>query len=147
MSVNPPFREVVRQEWGKRQPRRPKPNRDGFPESVKQIVTHRSAGMCELDFCGPAEVIHHRRPRGSGGTSLDWVNRAANGFHVSSACHDQIEGRLPAWSRRQSTSAGWLVSQNGARDAAESPVLYRGRWVLLADDGSVLPAPIEGVTP
>lgn len=142
MSVNPRIRDVVRQSWPKRQPRPSKPNRDGFPKQVKQIITDRSAGMCELDFCGPAEVIHHRRPRGSGGTSLDWVNQAANGFHVSAACHDRIEGRHPAWSRTQSGALGWLVDLNASRRAADVPVLYRGRWVLLRDDGSI--TAIEG---
>lgn len=127
----------------KTQPRRPRPNRDGFPPAVKKLITERSGGMCELDACGRAEVIHHRRPRGAGGTSLPWVNRAANGMHVTNACHNRIEGRDPSWSRLQSGKAGWLVSQHSERTSAESPVLYRNRWVLLGDDGSVVPAPIE----
>ncbi|WP_227979938.1 hypothetical protein [Nocardia spumae] len=139
MTVHPSARNLVRQMLPKVQPRRPKPNRDGFPAAVKAIVEARSGGICERDGCGPAEVIHHRRPRGAGGTSLPWVNQAANGFHVSNACHDWIEGRDPAWSRIASADVGWLVSQHSGRTASEVPVLYRGRWVNLTDDGEVHP--------
>ena len=128
-----------RREIPKTQPRRTKPNRDGFPPKVKAIITERSGGICELDACGRAEVIHHRRPRGAGGTSLEWVNRAANGFHVSNACHDRIEGRHPDWSRDASAGVGWLVSMHTALIAEDVPVLYRGVVVELSDDGSVRP--------
>lgn len=137
MSVHPSARNLVRQMLPKQQPRRPKPNRDGFPAAVKAIIEARSGGICERDGCGRAEVFHHRRPRGSGGTSLGWVNQAANGFHVSNACHDWIEGRHPEWSRTSSTDAGWLVSQHSRQTAAEVWLLYRGRRVLLDDTGGL----------
>lgn len=134
MSVNPRIRDVVRQSWPKRQPRHAKPNRDGFPKQAKDIIETRSGGVCEIDGCGAAEVIHHRRPRGAGGTSLGWVNRAANGLHVSDACHLRIESnRMTAYVN------GWLVSMNGNEISADVHVLYRGRYVLLRDDGSVKP--------
>lgn len=115
-----------------------KPAPQGFPASVKAIVHARSKGVCELDSCGPAQVIHHRRPRGAGGTSLPWVNRAANALHLSDACHAQ---RVEA-QRHLSYVNGWLVSMLGTAVSADVPVLYRGRWVLLRDDGSV--TPIQG---
>jgi hypothetical protein len=127
-------RDIARQMWPKRQPRRPKPNRDGFPERVKQDISRRSAGMCELDFCGPADHYHHRAPRGAGGTRLAWVNAAANALHVALPCHARIEAY-----RSTSYANGWLVARNGNSTAAEVPVLYRGRWVNLADDGSSHP--------
>lgn len=134
MSVNPRLRDVVRQSWPKRQPRRQKSNRDGFSTIAKQDISHRSHGMCELDFCGPAEHYHHRAPRGRGGTSLEWVNGPANSLHISARCHDRIE-RF----RGEAYANGWLVRRNGSLTAAEVPVLYRGRWVLLTDDGRVEP--------
>lgn len=127
---------IIRQSWPKRQPRIPKPPKE-FPEHVKDIMWTRSGGVCELDSCGPAEVYHHRRPRGNGGSSLDWVNRAANGLALSDSCHMKVEGRLTGSSRAWSTVQGWLVSQNGTDIAADVHVLYRGRYVLLADDGRV----------
>ncbi len=130
-------RDIARQMWPKRQPRRPKPNRDGFSEAVKQTISDRSAGICEVDFCSPAEQYHHRAPRGRGGTRLPWVNEAANALHVALRCHDFIEAH-----RALAKDNGWLVPRNGTRTAADVKVLYRGRWVLLRDDGTV--APIEG---
>lgn len=132
-------RDIARQVWPKRQPRRPKPNPDGFPKRVRDIIDRRSGGMCELDACGPAVVRHHRAPRGRGGTSLPWINEAANSLHLAAACHDRIES-----DRLVAKDNGWLVPRNGTETAADSKVLRRGRWVLLADDGSFSPAPIEG---
>lgn len=115
-----------------------KPAPQGFPASVKETVRARSGGICELDSCGAAQVLHHRRPRGAGGTSLPWVNRAANALHLSDACHtDRVEAH-----RHRAYVNGWLVSMLGSAKSADVPVLYRGRWVLLRDDGSV--KPLEG---
>lgn len=113
---------------------------EGFPEHVKKkIIIPRSGGLCELDLCGPAVWFHHRRPRGNGGTSLEWVDRAANCLHLSDACHQWVEGRPRGSSRKRSGVLGWLVSQNSGVLAANVPVLYRGRWVFLADNGDVNP--------
>lgn len=133
MSVHPSpknlARDVVRQVWPKRQPRRPKP-RPGFSEAVRQDISRRSAGMCELDFCGPADHYHHRAPRGRGGSSLEWVNLPANGLHVALACHDRIERN-----RAAAYENGWLVRRNGQLTAAEVKVRLCGHWVLLDNDG------------
>lgn len=134
---------MIRRTLPKVQPRRRR-TPSGFSTAVQDIIKARSGGICELDACGRAEVIHHRRPRGSGGSSLAWVNQAANGFHVSSACHDRIEGKCPPWSRIQSTALGWLVPYDARFIAVDAAVLYRNRWVHLDNEGGVSPAPIEG---
>ncbi|WP_327139374.1 hypothetical protein [Nocardia sp. NBC_01327] len=113
---------------------------DGFPARVEEIVARRSGGICEIDSCGSAQVIHLRRSWGSDDTSLAWVNRAANALHLSADCRSKVEGQLPDSSRHASKVQGWLVSQNGSRTAADVRVLYRGRWALLTDDGRVHPA-------
>lgn len=145
MSVHPNAKnltqDIVRR-LAKRQPRRPKPTPDGFPERVKDIIRARAKGVCELDGCGPVEVIHHRAPRGNGGTSLPWINRASNGLGLSNHCHDWVEGRLTGSSRHTSYVNGWLVARNGNAIAFDVPVLYRGRTVLLRDNGDVVS--IEG---
>lgn len=123
----------MRQAWPKPERRRKSP--PGFSVPVKQTISGRSHGMCELDFCGPADHYHHRAPRGRGGSSLPWVNLPANGLHVAARCHDHIESR-----REVALTNGWLVSRLRGLTAAEVPVLYRGRRVLLSDDGSVVPA-------
>lgn len=123
-----------RQVHPKTQPRRPKPNRGGFSATVKETVLRRSGGVCELDSCGPLEHYHHRAPRGRGGTSLDWINRAGNALGLAARCHDRVE--------RNRTSAyenGWLIPRNQRNVAVEIPVLYRGRWVHLTDYGLIVP--------
>ncbi|WP_405137474.1 hypothetical protein [Nocardia sp. NBC_01388] len=142
MSVYPTpknFAVDVLRRLSKQQPHASKINRDGFPPGAEAIVVSRSGGICELDSCGVADVLHHRRPRGAGGTSLAWVNQAANAMHLSNECHLRVEGRLPDSSRHVSKVRGWLVSQNGTRTAVDVRVLYRGRWALLTDDGQVNP--------
>jgi hypothetical protein len=129
-------KDVARQAWPKRQPRRPKPASE-FPKSVKELMWTRSGGLCELDGCGPVEVFHHRAPRGRGGSSLAWINRAANGLGLSNRCHDRVEGRLTDSSRVTSYVNGWLVRRNSHTIAADVHVLYRGRLVALTDDGQV----------
>lgn len=132
---------MIRQAWPKPPPRKRR-QLVGFSEDVKQIVSWRSHGMCELDFCGPAVQYHHRAPRGAGGTRLEWVNGAANGLHVSLACHARIES-----DREVAKDNGWLIPRNGLQVASEVPVLRRGRLVLLCDDGQILelPADLGGV--
>lgn len=126
--------ERLRKARAAKKPRRP----EGFPAEVESLVEARSGGICELDGCGRATVHHHRRPRGNGGTSLVWVNRAANDLHLSRACHEERVEKH----RHLSYVNGWLVSLNATAVSADVPVLYRGRWVLLRDDGSV--RPLEG---
>lgn len=130
----PKVQKRLRQSRVAKKPSRP----EGFPAKVKAIVEARSGGACELDKCGKAEVYHHRRPRGLGGTSLPWVNRPANALHLADACHvERVEAQ-----RHLSYVNGWLVSMLGSAISADVPVLYRGQWVLLRDDGSV--KPLEG---
>lgn len=123
-----------------REPRSSKKPRvkEGFPPEVKREVVTRSGGMCELDFCGPIEHFHHRRPRGVGGTSVAWVNKAANCLGLAPQCHDRIEAH-----RTEAYVNGWLVSQHGRKRSADVHCLYRGEWVLLRDSGK--PTPISSV--
>lgn len=133
-------KDIVRQAWPKRQPRQPKPPKE-FPDHVKAIIVARSGGQCEIGDCqAPMGPPHHRRPRGSGGSSLAWVNRAANGLAVCPYHHDFIESH-----RALAYVEGWLISQH-RKDvmAVDVPVLRRGRSVLLGDDGSV--RPVGGVS-
>ncbi|MET8648522.1 hypothetical protein [Nocardia aurea] len=144
MSVNPRVQDVVRQSWPKRQPRVSKRSKGDFSQAVKHLVDTRAKDMCELDGCGPIEVYHHRRPRGSGGSGLPWVGQAANCLGLTNRCHDWVEGKITGSSRTVSTENGWLVSMNGSVRADAVKVLYRGKDVYLTDDGRVVPASKEG---
>ena len=101
-----------------------------FSQKVRDLIHHRAAGRCEI--CGMPCIggqIHHRRPRGMGGTSRKETGTASNGLYVHLKCHANVES-----SRTAALENGWLVSQNS--EPADVPVrLYYGR-VLLSDDGS-----------
>lgn len=102
-----------------------------FSENTKLLVHERAKGKCEL--CGlPASnfQLHHRRPRGMGGTKRDESGAAANALLVHPKCHTWIESN-----RSEAAKHGYLVSQWA--DPRDVPV-YRARtWVLLSDDGGI----------
>jgi 5-methylcytosine-specific restriction enzyme A len=106
----------------------------GFPNRVRDIITRRSDGACErCGLAAPAYQLHHRRCRGMGGSSRDDTNQPANGFTVCISCHNHIESN-----REEALFAGWLVRQG--HDPATVPVMRRGEWVLLDNDGYYTPA-------
>lgn len=109
----------------------------GFPPNVVDIITARSNGHCEVMANGcrlRAVQLHHRRPRGMGGTRRASTNTAAAGLHVCQHCHAYIE-RWRTWALEH----GYLVSQH--RDPAEVRVFRRSAWVLLTNDGHSIPVP------
>jgi 5-methylcytosine-specific restriction protein A len=97
---------------------------------VRQEVIERAQGRCEL--CnGPLQPmsVHHRRPRGMGGTRRDWVNEAGNLLAVcgtgTTGCHGMIESR-----RADAYDRGWLVRTG--MDPTEVPFVdFDGNWWLL----------------
>ena len=76
----------------------------------------------------PAYQLHHRRPRGMGGSTAAETNRASNGLCVCVSCHSDIEAN-----REDALKYGWLVRQG--QNPMEVSVLRKGMWVRLADDG------------
>ena len=113
--------------------------------AVEALVVVRDLGCCvrcvrcgrhvaHLDR-GVAWSIHHRRPRGTGGTSLEWVNAPANLVVLcgsgTTGCHGQIESH-----RTAAREYGYLISQNGRLVAVDVPIVHftLGR-VLLTDEG------------
>jgi 5-methylcytosine-specific restriction enzyme A len=104
----------------------------GFPVKVRATVHHRAAGMCEKCGTARATEIHHRRPRGMGGSKVDDTNTASNALFLCARCHGIIEDQ-----RRYAIDQGWLVKQH--HHPADIPVLYRGAWVFLDDLGNMKP--------
>lgn len=103
----------------------------GFPKDVRDIITARAAGACEIGyFCRPAQ-IHHRRPRGAGGSKRADTNTASNGLALCQACHALVESH-----RTVALFYGWLVRQ-GNNPATVPMLRHHYEWVLLADDGTV----------
>jgi hypothetical protein len=97
---------------------------------VREQITRRANGMCEICFFYAAEHIHHRRPRGAGGSKAPDTNTAANGIALCTECHTWVESN-----RTKALEVGWLVRQG--HDPASVPMVRFGSdWVLLNDDGT-----------
>lgn len=111
-----------------------------FTEKTKGLIRDRSKGRCEL--CGLPAVwpmqIHHRKPRGMGGTKNPASRSPANALYLHFRCHDRIERN-----RDEALGYGWLVRQSG--ESEQEPVLLHYGWVLLNSDGTVqLLASLQG---
>lgn len=100
-----------------------------FSTKTRLTVRQRSGGICERCGVSPAVQMHHRTPRGSGGSSDTSLDCPCNALHLCVKCHGTVES-----SRTYAKSRGWLVLRNLTTYA--TPVLYRGRWTFLNCDGS-----------
>ncbi|RVW03162.1 hypothetical protein EGT50_09970 [Rhodococcus xishaensis] len=102
---------------------------------VRELIEARAGGRCEAMWAGTCngrvEEIHHRRPRGAGGSKAPAVNRAGNGIAICSPCHRLIESQRDA-----ARTAGLLVSLHESHPA-NVPVVRRHRLVLLDDFGGI----------
>jgi len=87
----------------------------GPSEETRALVWARDGGVCRR--CGkPGEQIHHRKPRGAGGTSDPATNEPQNLVLLDQACHEWIERN-----RRACYVLGWLVRRH--LDPLEVPIL------------------------
>jgi len=96
-----------------------------FSDRVRRVITHRALGRCEL--CGLTKMrmqIHHRRPRGMGGSTTGWVGEPPNGLLLCEACHRRVENN-----REWAYAKGLLV--RSGRYPVEVPVLSWDGWLLL----------------
>ncbi len=109
----------------------PKPIND-FSPTTRALVRERSGGRCEACGAEPAVIHHHRRPRRHDGWRPG-TNEASNDLRIGLDCNERIEHQ----DRAGAYPLGQLL--HAEQDPAVEPVLYRGRWVLLGDDGSVEP--------
>ncbi len=102
-----------------------------------QLVKDRAANCCER--CGHSvenvrAAVHHRRPRGMGGTVRPGTNCPSNLLLLDEACHLAVES-----SRQISREQGWLVRQE--HDPSRVPVWLAGKgFTYLNPDGSTVPA-------
>lgn len=102
----------------------------GPPEHVVKLVLARSDGSCERCRRHAPEQLHHRKPRGAGGSSDPAINNPSNLIAVCASCHLEIES-----DRTVSKEQGWLVRFE--HNPAETPVWIAGLGkVFLNDDGS-----------
>ncbi len=97
-----------------------------MPPAAAAAVLARSGGYCER--CGRgAEQIHHRQPRGMGGTRAPAIHDPANLLHLCSGCHLWVETN-----RAAALAAGLLVSRY--QDPADVPAHLWGRWYSVGAD-------------
>jgi len=103
-----------------------------FSTKTRDAIRRRANGSCEV--CGVSlriyGQIHHRRPRGMGGSKQETTGSAANGLYVHQKCHDRIERN-----RANALDRGWLVSQYDEPDTVPVKLWYG--WRLLTADGGV----------
>lgn len=102
-----------------------------FNDKVRELIYQRAGWRCEL--CGlrvDVGQVHHRRPRGMGGSKNAIVGSCANGVLLHPRCHARIESHR-SWAQ----SIGFLVSASQQPDKV--PVRRFDGWVYLGEDGSL----------
>lgn len=112
-----------------------------FSAATVALIRRRDGDCCAL--CGGQISgergfdwsVHHRCPRGAGGTSTGWVGSPANGLllhgHGTAGCHGEVEGN-----RAKAERDGFLLSRLGRATALVIPVLHAVHgWVLLDERG------------
>lgn len=116
----------------------------GFTVQTREIVQQRATenGLTRCERCGHAAQdlqYHHRRPRGMGGSKRAATNQASNCLLLCGECHLHVEAH-----RFAAIRYGHLVLQT--KDPLATPVLCRGEWVLLDNDGHTyrIPTPAGG---
>lgn len=111
----------------------------GPSEEVRQTVRNRDHHRCVL--CGiPSGEIHHRRPRGMGGTRQTWINLPANLVVLCRRCHTEVESR-----RERYRDLGFLIPMGD--DTAEMiPLTYPDRFVFLFNDGTTETLPRKAIS-
>lgn len=131
--------ELRRTPMPRKRPRAPKTlagrRRDTGPTAATRRKVHERAGWC-CEVCGKQlhdgtawtkpHAIHHRRPRGAGGSSAADMNSPANlllvcgtGNENPDTCHGLIESQ-----RAMAYGNGWLLHQHD--DPVTVPVLIAG---------------------
>lgn len=98
---------------------------------TRRRLAERSGSRCEICGLRRAAQAHHRCPRALGGTTSIGSRSLANLLHLCEVCHMSVEAR-----RAIAYDMGWLVRHHD--DPASVVVVYRGRNVRLAADGSVV---------
>lgn len=98
----------------------------------KKVARARSGRLCEA--CGMRDAFdwQHRKNRAQMGT---WSPE--NGLDVCRPCHSWIHGHARDGGPNAARALGWTVWSH--EDPAVVPVRRRGYWVLLAEDGLIVP--------
>lgn len=120
---------------------KPRPPRNTGPTvAVRKQVFERAGNCCER--CGKTITseysIHHRKPRGMGGTKDPAANLPSNlvllcgSATTPGGCHTSVEK-----ARQAAISTGWIVARTA--DPETVPVKMISGWWFLRPDGTKLP--------
>ena len=110
-----------------------------FTPGARAAVLASNMGLC-VGGCGmPAVEVHHRAPRGMGGTSRAEVGAPHNGLPVCRVLHDWIEGHYAA-----SVLLGWKTQAPDPGAPFWAPVF--GVWRAWVEDDGVWLVESVGVT-
>jgi len=108
-----------------------------FTTRAREVIYERAGRACErCPRSGGPFSIHHRRPRGMGGTKDPAAGGVPNGVLLcgsgTTGCHGEVEAN-----RVQALADGWLVPQG--TDPATVPIRHRTLGVVwLSEDGMYL---------
>ncbi len=101
---------------------------------VRQLVRDRAHNMCERCHTAEATNLHHRTPRGMGGSRQAWIDQPANLVLLcgsgTTGCHGWVESHR-AWALDQ----GWLCSRYGDGPELTGLVDVAGRVFHLDNAG------------
>lgn len=77
--------------------------------------------------------VHHRKPRGMGGSKDPAVSSPANGVILcgsgTTGCHGEVEQR-----RENAMAEGFLISRNGVQVPSEVPIEHAVHGLVRLDD-------------
>lgn len=72
---------------------------------TRYVVLRRSGGVCERCRASMAVDVHHRRARGSGGSTAPGINSPANLVHLCRVCHEWVESHFT-----EALATGWKIN-------------------------------------
>jgi hypothetical protein len=106
------------------------PRKGAVPARLKSSLVERASGACEVCGSRSANNAHHRKNLSQGGTH-ELSNLLLLCGSGTTLCHGWITEHPGAAKREY----GWSVWRSD--EPADVPVLYRGQWVKLDNDGNV----------
>lgn len=105
----------------------------GPTPEVRALVHRRSEGVCERCRRSMATDVHHRRARGSGGSTAPGINAPGNLVDLCRACHGWVEANLGA-----ASASGWKIplGEDPAVASTVPVVDVSGQETILTDAGT-----------
>ncbi|CAM3288465.1 HNH endonuclease [Stackebrandtia soli] len=100
------------------------------PDAATVDAVMERDGGCILCSQQRGCQIHHRQPRQMGGTKDPAINSPSNLIVLCGDCHRRVESH-----RADAEAHGWIVRRPYI--PSHEPILRRGVWVYLLDDGEV----------